>query len=91
VYYLYVRHPVEDFRRWKEGFDKHATARQASGATGEAYVMRDTENLNEITLLLGWSNPDKARAFIQSASLKDAMRDAGVLGMPEIRILERAE
>lgn len=91
MYYLYVRQTIEDFRMWKEGFDKHATARQASGATGETYVMRDTENPNEVTVLLGWSDPDKARTFSQSASLKDAMQDAGVHGMPEIRILERAE
>lgn len=91
MYYLYVRHTIEDYRMWKEGFDKHATARQAGGATGETYVMRDTENPNEITILLGWSDPDKARTFSQSASLKDAMKGAGVQGSPEIRILERAE
>jgi len=91
MYYLYVRHTIENFRMWKEGFDKHASARQASGATGETYVMRDTENPNEITILLGWSDPDKARTFSQSASLKDAMQDARIQGSPEIRILERAE
>ena len=88
--YLYVRHTVEDYAKWKEGFDKHAPARQAGGATDEAYVMRNVDDPNEITAILGWSDLEKARAFTQSASLKEAMQKAGVTGPPEVRFLEGA-
>jgi heme-degrading monooxygenase HmoA len=88
--YLYVRHRVEDYARWREGFDNHAAARQAGGATDEAYVMRNVDDPNEITIILGWSDLQKARAFTQSASLKEAMQNAGVTGQPEIRFLEAA-
>lgn len=88
--YLYIQHTVKDFSKWKEGYDTHAPARQAGGATGEAYVMRDVDHPNEITLLLGWSSLEKARAFARSTSLKDAMRDAGVQGHVEVRLLEAA-
>jgi heme-degrading monooxygenase HmoA len=81
---------VEDYARWREGFDNHAPARQASGATDEAYVMRNVDDPNEITIILGWSDLDKARAFTQSASLKEAMQEAGVTGPPEVRFLEAA-
>jgi heme-degrading monooxygenase HmoA len=88
--YLYVRHRIEDYARWREGFDNHAAARQAGGATDEAYVMRNVDDPNEITIILGWSDLQKARAFTQSASLKEAMQNAGVTGQPEIRFLEAA-
>lgn len=88
--YIYVRHRVEDYARWREGYDNHAAARQASGASDEAYVMRNIDDPNEITIILGWSDLEQARAFTQSASLKEAMQKAGVTSMPEIRFLEPA-
>jgi heme-degrading monooxygenase HmoA len=88
--YIHVQHTVEDYAKWKEGFDTHAAARQAAGATDEAYVMRNVDNPNEITVILGWSDLEKAKAFTQSASLKEAMQKAGVTGPPEVRFLEAA-
>jgi heme-degrading monooxygenase HmoA len=88
--YIYVRQNVEDYAKWKEGFDKHAAARQAGGATDEVYVMHDVEDPNEVTVILGWNDVAKARAFTQSSSLKEAMQKAGVTGPPEIRFLKAA-
>jgi heme-degrading monooxygenase HmoA len=88
--YIYVRHNVEDYAKWREGFDTHAAARQAGGATDEAYIMRNVDDPNEITVVLGWSDLEKARAFTQSASLKEAMEKAGVTGPPDVRFLEAA-
>ena len=88
--YLYVRHRVEDYASWREGFDNHAPARQAGGATDETYVMRNVDDPNDITIILGWSDLEQARAFSQSASLKEAMQKAGVTGPPEVRFLEAA-
>jgi hypothetical protein len=88
--YIHVRHSVEDFARWREGFDSHAPARQAGGATDEAYVMRNVDDPNDVTVILGWNDLEKARTFTQSASLKEAMQKSGVTGPPEIRFLEAA-
>lgn len=88
--YIYVRQSVEDYAKWREGYDNHAAARQASGATDEASVMVDVDDPNNITVILGWSDLEKAKAFTQSASLKEAMQKAGVIGPPEIRFLEDA-
>jgi hypothetical protein len=54
--YIHIRHRVEDYARWREGYDNHAPARQAGGAIGEAQVVRNTEDPNEVIVLLGWSN-----------------------------------
>ena len=86
--YIQVRHRVEDYAKWREGYDQHAPARQAGGATGDEYILRNVDDPNEFTILLGWSNLEKARSFTLSSSLKEAMRDAGVQGKPEIRLLE---
>ncbi|KPK13229.1 MAG: hypothetical protein AMJ56_02760 [Anaerolineae bacterium SG8_19] len=86
--YLYLRQTVKDYARWREGYDNHVSARQAGGATDEAYVMRNVDDPNEITIILSWSNLEKARAFSQSVSLKEAMQKAGVIGQPEVRFLE---
>ena len=80
--YLQIRHRVEDYARWREGFDIHAAARQAAGATNETYVMRNIDDPNELTIILGWSNLEKARSFTQSASLQEAMHKAGVANPP---------
>jgi heme-degrading monooxygenase HmoA len=88
--YIHVRHTVEDYARWREGFDNHAAARQAGGATDEVYVMRNVDDPNEITIILGWSDLEQARAFTESASLREAMQKAGVTGPPEVRFLEAA-
>jgi len=89
--YLHVRQHVEDYGRWREGFDKHLSARQAAGATDEVYVMRDVDNPGEVTVILGWRSLEEARAFSQSNSLKEAMQDAGVTGVPTVRYLDMAD
>jgi heme-degrading monooxygenase HmoA len=88
--YIHIRHRVEDYARWREGYDNHAAARQAGGGTEEAYVMRNVDDPNEITVILGWNDLDKAKAFTESASLKEAMQKAGVTTAPEVRFLETA-
>lgn len=85
--YIYVHHTVEDYAAWRKGFDDHASARQAAGATDEAYIMQTVDNPNEITAILGWSDVEKAKAFIQSPELKTAMEKAGVTSPPEVRFL----
>ncbi len=88
--YIYVHHTVEDYATWRKGFDEHGSSRQAAGATDEAYVMQTLDNPNEITAILGWSDVEKAKAFIQSPELKAAMQKAGVAGPPEVRYLKAA-
>jgi hypothetical protein len=89
--YLFVRQRVEDYAMWREGYDNHAAARQAGGATGEVYILRNTDDPLEITTLLGWNDLGRAKTFAQSASLKQAMQNAGVVGQPEIRFLEMVD
>lgn len=87
--YLYVRHAIVDYARWKEGFDGHLVARQAGGATHETLVLRNIDQPQELVLLLGWRDLETARSFAGSVSLGMALTAMGVVGTPEVRVLER--
>jgi hypothetical protein len=50
--------------------------------------MRNVDNPNDITVVLGWCDLEKARAFSQSVSLQAALQKAGVTDSPEVRFLE---
>jgi hypothetical protein len=89
--YLCVRHHVKDYVSWREGFDMHAPARQAAGTADEPFVLRNVDDPNEITVLLGWKDIQTARAFAESISLKDAAQASGVVGLLEIRFLDSTD
>ena len=86
--YLYVRQMVGDYPRWKEAFDIHLAARQAGGATDEAWVLRNMDDPLEIIVVLGWRDLAQARTFIQSVSWQMARQKMGVVGSPEVCFLE---
>ena len=91
TYYILIRHPVEDIDKWKDGFDAHASAREAGGATGTNIIMRNADVSDEIVVLMEWSDLAKAREFAQSPDLKEVMQKAGVTGPPDIRFLDLVE
>jgi hypothetical protein len=87
--YLYIRQTVGDYARWKEAFDTHLAARQAGGATREALLLRNVDDPQEIIVLLGWRDLAQARIFSQSVSWQMALQEMGVVGLPEVCLLER--
>jgi len=87
--HLLVHHKVEDYGKWKPIFDGHADFRSQNGCK-DGKVFRSTNNPNEIFILFEWDNVANAQKFAQSDSLKEAMKEAGVVGMPEAHFLEEA-
>ena len=45
------------------------------------------ENPNDLTLLFEWENIDCAKRSMTSDELREKMRQAGVVGVPEIQCL----
>ena len=91
--HLTIRHHVKDYARWKEGFDNHLAARQAGGASGEVWVLRNVDDGHrddghQIVVFLGWRDLREARMFTQSVSWQMALQEMGVVGLPEVRFLE---
>jgi len=88
--YLFVRHRVKDFAKWKPIFDEHTVTRKAKGSKG-GHVFRNGSNPNEILILFEWDDLQKARQFAESEDLRRTMERAGVSGRPEVYFLEEVE
>jgi hypothetical protein len=84
--HVLIRHKVQDFAKWKPGYDAHLPARQAAGLT-ERLLARSADNPNEVILLFEARDLGKARAFASSADLKQKMQEVGVMDKPDIYFL----
>jgi hypothetical protein len=82
-----VRHKVADYAAWKRGFDDHAAARADAGILGHA-INRGVDDPNLVIIYLQASSLDQLRAFTSSASLKDAMKGAGVTSAPDLSFVQ---
>jgi hypothetical protein len=87
--HMIIRHKVADYSRWKEAFDAHLNVRKTAGET-EARVMVSVDDAREVTIFLDWDSLERARQFAGSEGLKQAMKQAGVVGDPDVRFLEDA-
>jgi len=84
-----IKHPIEDYSKWKNAFDAFLGFRK-SGGEKSFHVSRPVDDPNTLVILFEWDSAENAMAFLDSAELKDAMLEAGVLGPPEITIMETA-
>lgn len=88
--YVMIRHKVRDYEAWKAVFDEHGVARKEAGSGG-GYLLRNLDDPNELVIFLRWDDLEKARAFVGSQDLKEAMARAGVADHPGIYFLELVE
>ena len=84
--HVLVRHKVQDFDQWKPAYDAHQQARAAAGLQ-ELHLWRNGDDPNDIFLLFEAADVEEAKAFARSSDLKERMRDAGVMGAPDIFFL----
>jgi heme-degrading monooxygenase HmoA len=85
--YLMAVQKVEDFNKWKKVFDEHSTQRRVMGSKG-AKILRDSSHPNEIVVITKWEDLNAAKKFSSSPDLKNVMKRAGVVGLPELRFLD---
>ena len=83
----YVRHKVADFNKWKAAYDAHDSARKQYGCK-KSEVFTNTQNPNEVLVVMEWDSKEQAAKFDASASLKEAMQHAGVVSAPEFSFAE---
>ncbi len=82
-----IRHRIGSFAAWKAVFDGHAISRQANGSRG-GLLFGAAGDPNDVLVLLGRDDVDRARLFLDSDDLREALTRAGVLGEPEVWLLE---
>ena len=83
---MMIRHRVAEFTQWKPVYDAHADVRRDAGLE-EAFLLRDVDDPQQVVILFRTSDLARAKIFAQSADLREAMQNAGVLGVPEITLL----
>jgi hypothetical protein len=84
--FLLVRHRVRNFGEWKPGYDAHLPKRVEAGLT-EKYLLRGADDSNEVVILFGAADPGRAKAFAESADLRETMQNLGVVDKPDIYFL----
>jgi heme-degrading monooxygenase HmoA len=84
---LLIRHKVQNYPTWKAGFDEHESTRRANGSQG-GWLFRNADDPHEVLLLLEWDDLERARLFVDSDDLQEAMTRAGVTDRPDIWFLE---
>ena len=84
--FLLIRHKVRDFSEWKHGYDAHLSKRTEAGLT-EKHLLRGASDSNEVVILFEAKDPGRAKAFVESADLREVMQKVGVLDKPDIYFL----
>jgi heme-degrading monooxygenase HmoA len=83
-----VNHDVEDYDRWKAGFDQYPPS---MGGALFHRLNRNVDDPNNVTVVCGWNSAEDAIAFRDNPELKSKMGDAGVAGPPRFEIFEEVE
>ncbi len=84
-----VKLKVKDFDAWKKFFVEHKDERKGAGSKG-AKVFTNPQDKNEITVLMEVADLGKFKEFMDSPDLKEKMKDSGMIGPPDITVLEHS-
>lgn len=87
---MFVRHTVSDYDRWRAGHDAFEERRVERGVIGHN-VYSEIADKCDVTVSMDFDEADEARefvAFIGSDSEREAMHAGGVVGDPQIWLVE---
>ena len=76
-----MMHKVKDWDAFKNEFDKHKQVRLDAGLI-DRVIGHAIDDTHQAVLVFAVTDIAKAKAFLQSADLKDKMEKAGVEGKP---------
>src|SRR5919107_6377611 len=88
--WTHIRHRVEDYRKWKEGFDSTAEYKRSHGWKGYRLYAIEGDN-NNVLVMEEFETEDQAREFLGSEYLREVMSSAGVSDEPDILVVELLE
>lgn len=84
-----LSHEVNDFAEWKKGFEAGEPMRAANGVTTSG-VYNSVDNPNHVTIITNFPSVEAVKGFMSNPDLKADMEKAGVVGDPELKILNEA-
>ena len=83
-----LTHEVKDFTEWKKGFDSDAGNRDAMGVKIHG-VFQDTDQPNFVTVISEVPSEEAIKGFLSNPDIKAMMAAAGVVGDPQVKILNK--
>jgi hypothetical protein len=86
---MFVRHQVSDFAQWKQEYEGFDATRRELGVKADA-VYQASDDPNDVTVTHEFASLPDAKAFVESAALREAMQRAGVAGEPTIWFADQA-
>ncbi|MEA3358196.1 MAG: hypothetical protein U9R17_02140 [Thermodesulfobacteriota bacterium] len=90
VTHLHVGFKVEDYERWKEGYDASMEQRKASGEVS-FQVFSNVDDPNTVTVISLQESAEKVQAFLDSPDLKARMKASGITEMGQMLIMEEMD
>ena len=84
---MVIMHKVANFAKWLPEYDAHDSVRQAAGLHS-LIIGRGVQDTNMVMISMIMDDTAKAKAFAAAPGLKERMKKAGVIGMPEISFVE---
>jgi hypothetical protein len=87
--FLLVHFKCEDYARFRSVFESKVPLRQAGGSKG-AHLFQAASDPNDVWITLTFDDQAAAQALISSEPVREAMREAGVIGAPEVYPIEDA-
>jgi len=86
---MFVRLEVVQFSEWVKTYDGFAPARKAAGIT-QSTVWQSADDPNDVLIINDFPSLEQARAFAASGDLRDAMRNSGLRGPPQVWFAAKA-
>ncbi len=86
MYYLFCKHRVADYAKWRRVFDADLGAQRESGLH-LLHVLRDVADPNLVLMLFRVDDLSKAKAFTEAPAASESAESSGVIGVPEIMFL----
>ena len=74
--YVVGRATVQDYAAWKRNLDQGAAARREAGVKSQQ-IFRSPDAPNEVVVLTEFDTMEHARAYQQSAQLREAVQRSG--------------
>ncbi len=89
IYALAIQ-KIKDYDKWKQIFDEHSKVRKKEGSKG-ATIYHNTNDPKQLVVVTKWEDMESAKNFSMSEDLKNTMKKAGVIGLPDLYYLEKIE
>ena len=83
---LAVQLTIGDYAKWRPVFDKHRPLRDKAGFTN-VHIYRNADDSREVIIWGETSDVAKAREALAGQEIKDAMKEAGVVGPPKVHVI----